>query len=729
MMHSFFATCPQGMETLLLQELIDLGATSAKETRAGVHFSGTLITAYRGCLWSRLASRILMPLGQFPPDGAQALYEGTQQVQWSEHISPQGTLAVDYVGGANTQINHSHYGALKIKDAIVDQLRARHGVRPDVSLNQPDVRIYAHDDGRQVTLGIDLSGESLHRRGYRQQGGAAPLKENLACAILLRAAWPRIAANQGALVDIMCGSGTFLIEGAFMAADIAPGIQRFYFGFLGWLGHDGALWQSLLQEAHGRKQAGLLRLPPILGFDEEAKAVSMARENIAKAGLGGGYIKVEQRALSHTQAPAVAPGLVVLNPPYGHRLGDEQQLAQLYGDIGEQLKTHFLHYHAAVFTGSPELGKYIKIRARRIHKLFNGPLKCALYQFELEQRWFAQVAATAAELEAPQVLSAGAQMFANRLAKNLKHYGHWAKRQDIDCYRLYDADMPEYNVAVDLYQGEQTQVHVQEYAAPNSVDLQKSKQRLKEIMAAIPQVLQVFPTQIHYKIRQRQKDHSQYEKLATEGAFYAVKEGHCRFWVNFSDYVDTGLFLDQRLTRAMIGAQAQGKDFLNLFSYTGSASVYAALGGANSTTSVDMSHTYSDWAQRNFSLNKLAGSHHRFIQADVLRWLEQPEVRRYDLIFLDPPTFSRSKRMDQHFDVQRDHGPLILRAMQYLKPGGVLIFSSNFSKFKLDYAVLSQLQIEDISAQTVPKDFEHHPKIHVCFSLRWRPVEENQSLK
>lgn len=717
-MTSFFATCPQGMETLLLEELIHLGATSVKETRAGVHFSGTLATAYRACLWSRLASRILMPLGQFPADGAQALYEGVQQVPWSEHIAPQGTMAVDYVG-VNTQINHSHYGALKIKDAIVDQLRARHGVRPDVSLNQPDVRIYAHDDGIQVTLGVDLSGESLHRRGYRRQGGAAPLKENLACAILMRAAWPRIAADRGALVDIMCGSGSFLIEGAFMAADIAPGIQRFYFGFLGWLGHDGTLWQSLLQEAHERKQAGLGRLPPILGFDEDGTAVTMARENITHAGLGA-YIQVEQRTLRETQAPAVeTTGLVVLNPPYGHRLGDEQQLAQLYGEIGEQLKTHFLHYRAAVFTGSPELGKYIKIRARRIHRLFNGPIKCALYRFDLEPRWFAPTPPKPAALAVSQEMSPGAQMFANRLVKNLKHYGHWAKRQGIDCYRLYDADMPEYNVAVDLYQGEHTQVHVQEYAAPNSVDLQKSQQRLKEIMGVLPRVLRVAPTQIHYKMRQRQKDHSQYEKLAAESRFYSVKEGPGYFWVNFGDYLDTGLFLDHRLTRAMIADQAQDKDFLNLFSYTGTASVYAALGGARSTTSIDMSRTYLDWAQRNFSLNKLAGTHHRFIQADVLQWLEQPETARYDLIFLDPPTFSRSKRMRQHFDVQQDHGTLILKAMQCLKPGGVLIFSSNFSKFKLDRACLSQLQIADISAQTLPKDFEHHPKIHVCFSLRW----------
>jgi 23S rRNA (guanine2445-N2)-methyltransferase / 23S rRNA (guanine2069-N7)-methyltransferase len=320
-------------------------------------------------------------------------------------------------------------------------------------------------------------------------------------------------------------------------------------------------------------------------------------------------------------------------------------------------------------------------------------------------------------------LSQGAQMFANRLTKNLKHLSKWIKRDAIDCYRLYDADMPEYAVAVDVYESilpeNSRWVHVQEYEAPKNIDKQKAQQRLDEVLQVIPKILNVAPEQVFLKVRRQQKGSEQYEKLASKQQFYQVMEGGHRFWVNFTDYLDTGLFLDHRITRAMLTPLASGKRFLNLFAYTGSATVYAAAGGAISTTTVDMSNTYLQWARRNMEANNFSGQQHQYVQADCLQWLERaPERAQYGLIFLDPPSFSTSKRMEGTFDVQRDHVALLKKTLALLQPDGVLIFSNNLRSFKLDYDAPNEWNIKDISKATVPKDFERNPKIHQCWEIK-----------
>jgi 23S rRNA (guanine2445-N2)-methyltransferase / 23S rRNA (guanine2069-N7)-methyltransferase len=316
-------------------------------------------------------------------------------------------------------------------------------------------------------------------------------------------------------------------------------------------------------------------------------------------------------------------------------------------------------------------------------------------------------------------LTPGAEMFANRLRKNLKQLGKWAAREDIACYRLYDADMPEYAVAIDLYRGAQRWAHVQEYQAPKDVDPAKAEARLKEALSAIPSVLEIAPEQLFFKVRRRQKGAAQYEKLAEEKRFHEVGEGGLRFLVNFTDYLDTGLFLDHRLTRALLRELARGRHFLNLFAYTGTATVYAAAGGAASTTTVDMSRTYLDWARKNLALNGYSDARHHYVQADCLEWLQQAvrEKMRYGLIFLDPPTFSNSARMDTTFDVQRDHVALLSAAAQLLTPDGVLIFSNNLRGFKMDHAALPGLHIEDITRSTIPEDFARNPRIHNCWKI------------
>ncbi len=717
-LHEFFAPCPKGLESLLADELRTLGADGVRETRAGVAFSGDLRTGYRACLWSRLASRVLLALARFPVDSPDALYRGVQTIDWSRHLRADGTLAVDCSGSA-PGITHTNFGALKAKDAIVDQLRTQSGQRPDIAPERPDLRVNVHLHRNEATLSIDLSGESLHRRGYRTEAGEAPLKENLAAAILLRAEWPDISQRDGVLIDLMCGSGTLLIEGALMAGDIAPGLTRDYFGFLYWLGHDAQAWEALLADARARRTDGFAKLPPIRGYDQDARAIRTARANAARAGVGDA-IHFEQRTLVDCAPEPATHGLIIVNPPYGERLGEADELPALYRQLGEQLRQNFSGWRAAVFTGNPELGRHMGLRAKRYHTLFNGSIECRLLHFDISEAWFVREAPARPFEIRP---GSSAEMFANRLRKNLQHLGRWARRQDIFCFRLYDADLHEYNLAIDIYDSDRRYVHVQEYEAPETVDPDKARQRLRHALAVIPLVLEIPSEQIFFKQRRRQSGGTQYEKLAETGVFHEVREGPCRLLVNFTDYLDTGLFLDHRTTRHLVGELSRGKRFLNLFCYTASASVHAGLAGAASTTSVDMSHTYLGWARRNLDLNGLKGSSHELVQGDVLRWLGDYRGSRFGVIFLDPPTFSRSKRMVETLDVQRDHAALIRDAAALLEPDGVLIFSTNYRRFRIDAGELLGLTVQDITRQTLPKDFERNPKIHQCFRIRRAKAE------
>jgi len=706
-----FATAPKGLEPLLAGELQHLDATAVQVGRGGVAFQGTLATAYRACLWSRTANRILLPLAGFPAIDPDALYQGVYAIPWEQHLSPDGTLAVDF-NGAGSQITHTQFGTQKVKDAIVDRLRERYGRRPSVERERPDLRIncYLHND--QATVYLDLSGDSLHRRGYRQATVIAPLKENLAAALLLKAGWPAIAAAGGPLLDPLCGSGTLPIEAALLAADSAPGLFRRYWGFLNWLQHDSALWTALLEEARQRREQGLRQVPPIVGYDRDPRAIRAALANTGRAGVQS-LIQLECRELKQVLPPRSAvPGLVIANPPYGERLGDIEELEPLYAQLGDWLKTHCQGWQAAVFTGNPDLGKRMGLRAHKVNAFYNGALPCKLLRFAVEPPYF--VDREAAEDRALQAaLADGGEMLANRLRKNRHHLERWVRREGIQCYRLYDADIPEYALAIDLYG---PWVHVQEYEAPAGVDPDKARQRLEQAMRVIPALLEVPKERVFLKIRRRQRGANQYQKQDSSGRFYEVQEGPCRFLVNFSDYLDTGLFLDHRPTRRLLGELASGRRFLNLFAYTGTATVYAALGGASSTTTVDLSPTYLDWARRNLELNGIRGRQHELIRADCLRWLEQCR-ERFDLIFLDPPTFSNSKRMEDTFDVQRDHVELIRQAARHLEQDGILIFSTNHRRFKLEREALTGLKIEDITQRTIPKDFERNPRIHQCWRI------------
>lgn len=736
--YAFFATAPKAMESLLAEELTAFGAKNIKPTLSGCSFTGALETAYRACLWSRIANRILLVLTDFPVHTQDDLYAGIKRINWFAHMAPDNTLAVTFTAKNSKVFTNTHFGALKVKDAVVDQMRAKFEKRPSIDTERPDIHINVHLQAEHAQVSLDFSGSSLHRRDYRETAVKAPMKENLAAAMLLRSRWPDIAEAGGSLVDPMCGSGTLLVEAAMIAADYAPGLNRDHFGFTRWKQHDAACWSKLLAEAEARKTQGLQKLPTIAGFDQNRHAVNAALQHIENAGLAR-YIHVERRDIADAKpAERWQPGLVICNPPYGERLGDEQTAAKLYQQFGTVLKQHFSGWQAGIIISDPELGFRLGIRSQKPVTLYNGALECKLLRLNIEEAAFFIPKAKTPEDRLATISQAGqtqatdvqAEMFANRVRKNLSRLGKWLKQNNIRCFRAYDADLPEYAVAVDVYQGEQTWINVQEYEPPKTIDPHKADQRLAGVMAELPKVFGIKPEHVYLKIRKRQKSTDQYEKLAEAGQFHAVDEGGCRFWVNFENYLDTGLFLDHRPIRLMIQREAQGKRFLNLFAYTGSATVHAIKGGAGATTTVDMSNTYLNWAKRNLALNGWATDthpEHEFIQADCLEWLaneaEHPLPRQYDLIFLDPPTFSNSKRMDDAFDIQRDHVQLIRHAGRLLAPDGVLYFSTNFRRFRMDETALPELIIEDISAGTIPEDFSRNAKIHYCWKIRHACVQ------
>jgi len=808
---SLFATVPRGLESLLAGELRHLGAAHVKQVRAGVAFGGSLETAYRTCLWSRVAGRVLLPVTSGKAADGDELYKTAQAVDWSRHLGADDTLAVDFTG-VNDRIRDTRFGGVRIKDAIVDQFRATSGgKRPSVDARAPDVRVNAHLASTRVAISIDLSGQSLHRRGYRAEKVQveAPLKENLAAGLLLYAAWPGEAAAGASLLDPLCGSGTLLIEAALMAADVAPGLLRAEaetkagaapaFGFLRWRQHDADLWNALLLEARERRGVGIKRLAAarpgmaIRGSDRDERAVKVARDFVKRAGLHG-LVAIDHAQLDTVVAPA-EHGLLATNAPYGERL-EAADTEAVYRQLGERLREAFPRWNAVVLAGDQRQLKAIGLAPKRETDLRNGPLECVLAYYEAgaaptgaaaprtaraEARSSSRkatppeaetavsespaVTAPPAETQVPETqapvgprrsLGGGAEYQANRQRKNQRRLAKRLQREGITCYRLYDADLPEYNLVVDVY-GEW--VHVQEYAAPPEIDPDKAKRRLAEAVEVIGAVLEAPPQRVVLKERRRQRGPAQYERRGDQSKLLEVGEDDLTYLVDLNTYLDTGFFIDQRLTRRLVRRLAGGRRFLNLFAYTGSMTVNALAGGAPSSATVDLSAPYLTWAERNLAANGFtAGSEtwspgparpdtadagkadtspagtrrvttggpsaaHTLVQADCLRWVAEAGGQ-YDLIWLDPPTFSNSKKMGRAtFDVQRDHADLIrLITRRLLAPGGILLFATNLRNFRLDHAELRGLELKDLSRSTLAFDCERGANRHHVFRIE-RPAQ------
>ena len=707
-MLNYFATCAKGLESLLFEELKKLGASDVKQTLAGCYFRGDQEVGYRVCLWSRMASRVLLYLDKQPVLNRDELLQAATDIDWPSIFSDRATFAVDF-RGTNHALKHTQFSARVVKDGIVDRFREDQHGRPNVDPDQPDVRVNVRLAKDVATFYVDLSGESLHKRGYRAEKGVAPLRETLAAAVVERAGVNEMVADQPAtIVDLFAGSGTLLLEAALVLTDRAPGLARERWGFEGWRGHRPRVWQALKQQAIERFETARQRCAVrFFAVDLDPAVLQAAKHNAT-------HLEVDHLFEFHTadalsfSASTLERGLVLSNPPYGERLGDELGVLLLYRQLGQRLREHYLGWRVGLLAPEDVLFKRLKLTSERKYKLYNGAIPVTLALFEMNE---SQVEFTKSHDDA----------VANRLCKNAQKLGKWARKEGVDCYRLYDADIPEYNAAIDVYGN---YLVVQEYAAPTNIPAGVADDRFWHLLETIPAVLPFSESQMIVKQRKRQQGKAQYEKQeAAESIELNVQEYNTLFKVNLSDYLDSGLFLDHRVVRREIQRLAAGKTVLNLFAYTGTASVHAGVGGAEHITTVDLSRTYLNWAKDNFRLNHLTISKHDFIQADCLSWLSEQAAspsQQWDLVFLDPPTFSNSKRMEDSFDVQRDHLQMILNATQLVKHSGTLIFSTNKRKFKMDIEALQNrgFLVEDRSAWSIPEDFKRNKHIHQCWFIR-----------
>ena len=713
-MQQFLALTSIGIEVLLADEIKQLGGEKVVQKPEGVYFTASLAKGYHICLWTRLATRVLLKITEGDANNKDQLFKVAAGVKWSEHFSCDETFAVDFVG-TSEEIRNTQFGGLTVKDAIVDHFRDNGFSRPDVDKSTPDIQFQARLLRQEVVIYLDFSGRGLFQRGYRKNSGAAPLKENLAAALILRSGWLNDTSKP--LLDPMCGSGTILIEAIAMAAKQAPGIERERWGFAKWLKHDFDLWQEQLSSATHQSTKGLAELDSsvkVFGNDIDSRVIHTAQQNTRITGYQR-FIEFSCKDSNDLDNNFGKQGTILFNPPYGERIGELPELIENFVLFGKKLKTDFFGWRLAILTANVDMLAMLKLSSFKRYKFKNGPLDCQLALYDVNEKQLAKDAVNPNTDFGEQKDSD----YANRLGKNLKKLKGWVKSEQIECYRLYDADIPEYNVAVDIY-GDYVVVH--EYAAPSSIDADKANKRLQEVLYWTPKVINVATDKIVLKTRAKQKGTNQYQKLDKSKQSIVVTEYGAKLKVNLWDYLDTGLFLDHRKTRQIVAKKCKDKNLLNLFAYTGSVSLQAALHGASSVATVDMSNTYLNWAQDNFALNNLSGHKYQFIQADCLQWLKKFDRSKqtpFDVIFIDPPTFSNSKRMGESFDVQRDYLDLIADAIKALTANGEIIFTNNKRNFKMDFEAMEKLgvRVKSLSEQTRDKDFQRNKHIHNSWSI------------
>ena len=742
-------TCADGLEAPLQTELTSFGIASEIKSTGRLAATGTLRDLYTICLWSRVASRVLMLIKRkninTEYDVAEQLYGLAKSVDWTEQFKLEQTFAIRLSVDKRVAVSQQ-FAMLRIKDAIADTFNEVYDSRPNVDSKNPDFSVFATVNDKQAELYLDLSGTSLHRRGYRVAMTEAPLKENLAAALLYSAGWHKKneegnAPLYNALIDPMCGSGTFIIEALLMHCDYAVGIDKAanQFGFYQWQHHDDALWQQMIDDAQTRFRDALAitneqpdTLPLILGFDADSGAILATEKNLIAAGLQDllPLLDLETRALDQLSSvlkPLVDDGrlsnpLVITNPPYGERLGDEEMIKPLYHALGLILQDSFagidIDPMVGILAANVEQVDILPIKEPKTLRCHNGAI--TVY-FRYGTLIAGQTGNLVSRFEKREIEVEEGQDFINRLQKNLAKLKKLAKKDTVSNLRVYNADLPDFKVAVDLY-GDY--VHVQEYAPPKTIPPETAKKRFNLALMGIREVFGINREQIFIKTRARQSGNDQYSKQGNtekRGKFYVAREDGAYFYVNFTDYLDTGLFIDHRNMRARIKDNSRNKSVLNLFAYTCTASVHAALAGAKKVTSVDLSQNYLDWGKQNFVLNGLDVSRNKyqFVAADIFEWIKD-NTEQFDIIFIDPPTFSNSKKFQGTFDVQRDHSALINRAMNRLTSDGVLYFSNNFTRFELDEQLTERYDIVDITQKTIGFDFDVKKPIHQSFEIRHR---------
>lgn len=724
----FFASASANQNDLVEREVREAGATEIRTSSGGVEFQADLETAYRFCMWTRCATRLLVLVHRYEGiESTDDLFEYSMRLPWENWLTPEKTFAITETVTDCRWIRNSHFASLRLKDAIVERIRDNfNGERPDVDRDDPDIVFHLHVNRKMVSWYVDFGGRDLSRRGYRKAQTQAVMAEFMAATLLYRSDWYKALRNfmdgtvseAPTMLDPFCGSGTICIEAALMATNTAPGLLKTEnFAFLRLPIHDDDLWQKTVDQAESMRVENKCR---IIGWDIDSNAIGISRKNAAAAGVKD-LIELgikDFTKITESDTPSER-GFIVTDPPYGVRLDSgSAAIRRLYTSIGEKIYNCFCGWYVAILCGNSELLSFIDMKPNRTNALINGGIECQAahyYVFSKEER--EQMVERARERRAQRLatpLSSGAQMAANRLKKNMASIGKEMEKQGVTCYRLYDADMPEYSAAIDIY--ENKWISLQEYAAPASIDPEDAARRLEELILATERTTGIDLDDIYVKKREIQKGANQYGRKSKSSNFYVVNENGHKFLVNFSDYLDTGLFLDHRPVRKLIETMSKDKRFLNLFCYTASATVHAAAGGALSTVSVDASATYLDWAQKNMQINGFNTMNHFFYKDDCLSFLRENHDL-FDLIFCDPPTFSNSKARNT-FDVQRDHGYLIRSCMRHLAGNGTLIFSTNFTRFKMFGELYDDFEIEDITQSTIGEDFARNSKIHRCYLIR-----------
>jgi 23S rRNA (guanine2445-N2)-methyltransferase / 23S rRNA (guanine2069-N7)-methyltransferase len=730
------ATSAFGLEAVVVRELGDLGY-DARIVRPGrIAFAGDAVAMCRANLWLRSADRVLVELAAFPAADFDALFDTTKALPWEEWIAADAAFPV---GGRSVKSQLSSVPAVQrtVKKAVVERLLAA-GAAISLPETGPAVGIEVSIVDNVATIDLDTSGAGLHRRGYRTLTAAAQLRETLAAAMVQLSFWK----PDRQLVDPFCGTGTIVIEAAMIGRRLAPGRNR-SFSAEDWSVIPAAAWNAAREEA---ADLALPNLPlRIIGCDADPESLKVARYHAQQAGVADD-IHFQHHEFSELSSSRNY-GCVVTNPPYGVRMGEEEEIAALYRSFPEVLRRLKTWSHF-ILSARPDLEQLVGQTASKRRKLYNGRLECTLFQFfgprPPREKREGEASSPNADPRprrphpSPLPKGEGARTshrqpafgglldeaerqgaeFGNRLKKLARHLRKWPTKRGITCYRIYERDIPEVPLVVDRYEDA---LHIAEFDRPHERTAAQHADWLDYMVRVAAEALETPRELVFVKHRQRQRGDAQYERVDDRRAMRVVNEGGLKFQVNLSDYLDTGLFLDHRITRSMVREMAAGANFLNLFAYTGAFTVYAAAGGAGETTTVDLSANYLDWADENLRLNGLQGPTNYFIRDDSREFLAELNRKRgftpFDLAVVDPPTFSNSKRLEEDWDVQRDHAGLLRQVLGVMRPNGTVFFSTNFRKFKLDEEALSGATVREITKQTIPEDFRNK-RIHRCWRIQ-----------
>lgn len=723
-MFELVATCAFGLESTVKYEIERLGFPAQITGPGRIRFSGDESTICQTNLWLRTADRVQIVVAEFAAPDFDALFETTKQLEWENWIPSNGRFPV-IARTRKSQLTSVPALQRSVKKAIVERLKSKY--QSDLSETESLYRIEIALLDDQAMLTLDTTGASLHKRGYRTLTGAAPIKETLAAALIQLSFWD----GERPFVDPFCGTGTIPIEAALLGRNIAPGLKR-DFAAETWPAVESSFWKAAREEAIS---AAVPKLPiRLIGTDTDPQSLKMARFHAEQAGVSDD-IHFQEKGFERLTSKQQF-GCVITNPPYGLRLGHDEKakMEELYQSIPEVLR-HLPTWSHFILTAYPRFESLIQKRADRRRKLYNGRIECTYFQFhgpkpgsKLDTTSHSSDTCQAQGFNVRKTSSAApvfggisdkgheqAQLFASRLAKRARHLRKWPTKQDIHCFRLYERDIPEIPLVVDRIEDH---LHIVEFERPHDRDLGQHADWLELMAKTAGETLKVDRRKVFLKRRARQRGLTQHERVDEANYEIEVREGGLRFWCNLSDYVDTGLFLDHRIARGMVRDAAKDKRVLNLFGYTGSFSVYAADGAASEVTTVDLSRTYLNWAIRNFELNGFRGSQYRFIQSDAKSFWESlsPESE-FDVIVVDPPTFSNSKRTECDWEIQRDHVPMLNCLISHLSDNGTLFFSTNFRRFQLEEAELHSKSIREISRQTVPEDYRNR-RIHRCWIIR-----------